>query len=176
MTGQPGDKRAKTLAYAGLGLALAVFLADQATKWLILLSVMQPPRVIPVTPFFNLVLVWNQGISFGLFANAAEATRWVLTGLAVIVSAALLVWLWRASDRLTVYSLGGIVGGALGNALDRVIHGAVVDFLDLHAGGYHWPAFNLADSAITLGAVALIAQSFLSPAQSGEAGGGREPR
>lgn len=146
----------------GLGVALAVILADQASKWVILLGVMQPPQIIPVTPFFNLVLVWNQGVSFGLFATSAEAMRWALTGLAVAVSIGLLVWLWRCESRLTALALGAIIGGALGNAIDRVLHGAVVDFLDLHAAGYHWPAFNLADSAITVAAVTLVVQSFVA--------------
>ncbi len=162
-----GETTALSLAtrrYVGLGLgvALAVILADQASKWVILLGVMQPPQIIPVTSFFNLVLVWNQGVSFGLFATSAEAMRWVLTGLAVAVSMGLLVWLWRCDSRLTALALGGIIGGALGNAIDRILHGAVVDFLDVHAAGYHWPAFNLADSAITVAAVTLVVQSFVA--------------
>ncbi|MEO1249175.1 MAG: signal peptidase II [Pseudomonadota bacterium] len=162
-----GETTAPSLAarrYVGLGLgvALAIILADQASKWFILLEVMQPPQIIPVTSFFNLVLVWNQGVSFGLLATSADMMRWALTGLAVAVSIGLLVWLWRCDSRLTALALGGIIGGALGNAIDRVIHGAVVDFLDVHAAGYHWPAFNLADSAITVAAVTLVVQSFFT--------------
>lgn len=156
--------RPSRLAFAGFALALLVLAADQATKWIVLLGVMQPPQAIAVTPFFNLVLVWNQGVSFGMLANSADLTRWGLTGLAVIVSAGLAIWLLRCTDRLTSLALGAIIGGALGNAIDRVVHGAVVDFLDVHLAGYHWPAFNLADSAIIVAAVTLIVQSmFFTP-------------
>ncbi|MEM8915046.1 MAG: signal peptidase II [Pseudomonadota bacterium] len=153
----------------GLAIAVIIIIADQITKWLMLLVVMQPPQIIPVTSFFNLVMVWNRGVSFGMFASSADTMRWGLTGLAVLVSLALIVWLWRCDNRLTALALGGIIGGALGNAIDRVIHGAVYDFLDFHVAGYHWPAFNLADSAITVAAVILVVQSFFSAPEGREA-------
>ncbi|MEM1400610.1 MAG: signal peptidase II [Pseudomonadota bacterium] len=153
----------------GLAIAVIIIIADQITKWLMLLMVMQPPQIIPVTSFFNLVMVWNRGVSFGMFASSADTMRWGLTGLAVLVSLALIVWLWRCDNRLTALALGGIIGGALGNAIDRVIHGAVYDFLDFHVAGYHWPAFNLADSAITVAAVILVVQSFFSAPEGREA-------
>ncbi len=120
---------------------------------------MQPPRVIPVLPFFNLVLVWNRGVSFGMFGDGS-AGPWLLVLLAVGIVAALLWWLRKAEGLLSVASLGLIIGGAVGNVIDRLVHGAVVDFLDFHAAGWHWPAFNVADSAITVGVVLLLAESL----------------
>ena len=144
----------------GLGLAAVVLALDQITKWWILGTVMQPPRIIPVLPFFNLVMGWNQGISFGLLNWDSPLGAWLLSLVALAITGALLVWLYRA-DRLRVgLGIGLIVGGALGNLADRVSWGAVLDFLDFHAWGYHWPAFNVADSGITVGAAVLILDSL----------------
>lgn len=120
---------------------------------------MQPPRVIPVLPFFNLVLVWNPGVSFGMFGDGSIGA-WGLVLLAAGIVAALLWWLRKADTTLSIVSLGLVIGGAIGNVIDRLIHGAVVDFLDLHVAGWHWPAFNIADSAITIGVVLLLAESL----------------
>lgn len=144
----------------GLTLAAVVAAADQGAKWWIVGTVMQPPRIIPVTDFFNLVLGYNRGVSFGMLNMHSPMGRWILAGLALAITAALLVWMWRAEKRLVVAGLGLIVGGAAGNVIDRVLVGAVVDFLDFHWAGYHWPAFNVADIAITGGAAALIWDSF----------------
>ena len=144
----------------GLGLAAAVLILDQITKWWIVFTVMQPPRVIPVTPFFNLVMGWNRGVSFGMLDSDSQAAAWILSLLALAITAALGVWLYRA-DRLRVaFGIGLVIGGAVGNVIDRVRWGAVADFLDLHWAGYHWPAFNVADSAITVGALVLILDSL----------------
>ena len=147
---------------ARLGLILSAMIAalDQASKWWILETVMRPPRVIPLTDFFNLVLGLNRGISFGMLDMQSPMGRWILAGLALAITAALLVWMWRANKLLVTGALGLIVGGAVGNVIDRVLLGAVVDFLDFHWAGYHWPAFNVADIAITCGAAALIWDSF----------------
>jgi len=139
----------------GLGLALAVIGVDQLSKWYILYVVMQPPHVIEVTSFFNLVLAWNRGVSFGLLSDGSASMPYILIGFAGAITLFLLVWLARTKGWLTAVSLGLIIGGALGNVIDRLIYGAVVDFLDFHAYGWHWPAFNVADSAISVG-VALI--------------------
>jgi signal peptidase II len=145
----------------GLGLAAIVILLDQATKWW-LLDLMTPPRVIPVTDFFNLVLVWNRGISFGLLGDGGQSQAWLLAAFGVIVAGGLVLWMHRAAlPRLPSVAVGLIIGGALGNAIDRLRFGAVVDFLDLHAGGWHWPAFNVADSAITVGVAALVLDAVL---------------
>ncbi|GAB5470672.1 MAG: signal peptidase II [Rhodospirillales bacterium] len=137
-------------------LALVVLLADQATKWLILTQVMTPPRVIEITGFFNLVLAYNRGVSFGLFAHDSAAMPFVLAGAALAISIGVLIWAWRQQRALTSFCAGLIVGGAIGNLIDRLRIGAVVDFLDFHAYGWHWPAFNLADSAIVTGVALLL--------------------
>jgi len=136
----------------GLVLAAVVMVLDQATKWWMLEVVgigYRPP--IEVTPFFNLVMVWNRGVSFGLFAHEAEVMPYVLSGVALAISAALLVWLARAERRWIAAAVGLVIGGALGNVIDRLRFGAVADFLDVHAAGWHWPAFNVADAAISVG-------------------------
>ncbi len=140
-----------------VALAAIVLVLDQASKWVILTQVMDPPRVVEVTGFFNLVLTYNTGVSFGLFGGAATAWKpWVLGGLAVAVSTGLLYWLAREPERSLALAVGLIVGGALGNALDRAHQPGVVDFLDFYLFGWHWPAFNLADSSIFLGVAFLI--------------------
>ena len=145
------------------GLAAAAIIAlDQATKWWILSDVMSPPRRIPVTGFFDLVLVFNRGVSFGLLGGAPSWATAALIVFALLLSIALCIWMWRADSRLLGVALGCVVGGAIGNVIDRVRHGAVVDFLDFHVAGYHWPAFNVADSAITVGVVFLILDSLKS--------------
>ncbi len=155
-----------------LGIAAAILLLDQLTKWLIVARVMQPPRFIEVTGFFNLVLTHNTGVSFGLFGGGGAGGAWALTLLALAVVVALLIWVRKQPGRLNGISVGLIVGGALGNVLDRLLgpiaglldRPGVVDFLDFHLAGWHWPAFNLADSAITVGVALLIADGlFLDP-------------
>ena len=163
LTSPPGTKGGYRI---GLPIAAAVFLLDQASKWL-MLDVMTPPRAIEVTGFFNLVLAWNTGVSFSLFSGSGDAGRWILTGIALVVSVAILVWMGRTGRTLLAAGFGAIAGGALGNALDRIIHGAVVDFLDFHVAGWHWPAFNVADSAITLGVVAVLADGLFRPPRAG---------
>ncbi len=140
-----------------LGLAAIILVLDQASKWVILSQVMAPPRVVEITGFFNLVLTYNTGVSFGLFGGAGATWKpWALGGLAVVVSAGLLYWLARQPERLLGLAVGFVVGGALGNAVDRAHQPGVVDFLDFHLAGWHWPAFNLADSSIFLGVVILV--------------------
>ncbi|MCW7546110.1 signal peptidase II [Aurantimonas litoralis] len=143
----------------GLPFTLLSFLLDQATKWWILNHVMDPPRVIPVTGFFNLVLGFNTGVSFGLFG---EAPAWLLMAFILPMVAGLLVWMTRTDSRLTAIALGLVVGGAFGNLLDRLRHGAVTDFLDFYVSAYHWPAFNFADVAIVSGVALLLIESVLA--------------
>ncbi len=150
------EPRPGTTLRLALALAAVVLVLDQASKWVILTQVMDPPRVIEVTGFFNLVLTYNTGVSFGLFGGAAAWKPWALGGLALAVSAGLLYWLARQPERLLGLAIGLIVGGALGNALDRAHQPGVVDFLDFHLAGWHWPAFNLADSSIFLGVAILV--------------------
>ncbi len=148
--------------WKGLGLAAAVLILDQVTKWWILGTVMQPPRIIPVTPFFNLVLGWNQGISFGFLNSESSGGAWLISLVVVAITAVLGVWLYRADQLRVALGIGLIIGGALGNLADRVYWGAVLDFLDFYAGDYHWPAFNVADSGITIGAAVLILDSLFN--------------
>lgn len=147
----------------GLVIVLGVVLLDQASKWLVLVLVAPLGEPIPVTPFFNLVMVWNRGVSFGMFGSSGALAPWILSGLAIAVVVALLIWLRRAEHHLTGVALGLVIGGALGNVIDRILFGAVIDFLDFHVAGWHWPAFNVADSAICVGAALLVADSLLAP-------------
>lgn len=143
-------------AYArALPLAALVILLDQLTKWWIL-GLMDPPRQIELTPFFNLVLAWNRGVSFSLFHSGAAYAPYILSAVALAVVIALAWWVGRQERILPVLAIGLVIGGAIGNVIDRLRFGAVVDFLDLHAGNWHWPAFNLADSAITVGVIGLV--------------------
>ncbi len=150
------------LLSTGLTVAAIAIILDQASKWWVLLDLMNPPKIIEVTPFFNLVLVWNRGISFGMFSDEGNAGAWILSILALVIVGFLLNWLRKAETKFVAISLGLIIGGALGNVIDRTVHTAVVDFLDFYIGTFRWPAFNAADSFITIGAVLLIADSLFS--------------
>lgn len=149
-------------------LIAVVIAADQITKaWLYDLLVRNGRRDIVVLPFFNLVTVWNHGVSFGMFNNGSAASTWAFVGLALAIVVALAVWVGRAERVLPAVALGLVIGGAIGNVVDRVRLGAVFDFLDVHALGWHWPAFNVADSAITIGVALLLMDSlFGGPEQS----------
>ena len=146
----------------GIGMLVAIVVAalDQASKWVILLSVMQPPRQIVVTPFFNLVLVYNTGISFGMFTGDAEGKRWLLIAMALVIIVMLLVWYASADTPGVVTGIALVVGGAASNVVDRMLHPGVVDFLDFHLAGWHWPAFNVADAAIVIGVALLVYDSL----------------
>ena len=146
----------------GLSVALLVGVLDQISKQILMDWLAQSPRGIEVTGFFNLVTVWNRGVSFGMFNSAGDAGPWILSALAVAISIGLVVWMRRAESRMLAVALGLVVGGALGNVVDRMVYGAVYDFLDVHAWGYHWPAFNLADSAITLGVLGILADGLFT--------------
>ena len=147
----------------GLLLAIVIIVFDQITKWIALSGLNLGENPITVTSFFNLVLVWNRGVSFGMFNNAGAYGPMILSGIAIAVVLGLLYWLRQAENRLTVMALGLVIGGALGNVIDRFRFGAVVDFLDFHIAGYHWPAFNVADAAICVGAVLLLLDGLLTP-------------
>jgi signal peptidase II len=146
----------------GLTVALASLALDQLGKWAALawLDPADPPLM--VTAFFNLVLVWNRGVSFGMFNSSGALAPWLLSGVALAVVIGLVVWLRRNDQLLTAFGLGLVIGGALGNVIDRIRFGAVIDFLDFHLAGYHWPAFNLADAAICIGALLMLADGLLA--------------
>jgi signal peptidase II len=144
-----------------IGIAALIVVADQFTKVLVLGS-FQYGESLPITSFFNLVRVHNLGAAFSFLADAGGWQRWFFTGLGT-VAALVMVWLLRAhaGQRLFCSAISFILGGAVGNVIDRLLHGYVVDFLDFYWGRWHFPAFNLADSAITLGAILLILDELL---------------
>ncbi len=145
--------------YLGLGLviALATFVLDQVTKYAVLYGLDLAARgKIYVAPFADFVLAMNRGISYGLFPQDGELGRWVLFSIKIAASVLFFFWLRRAVTPVVAASLGLLIGGALGNALDRAVHGAVVDFVALHAFGFRWYVFNVADAAIVAGVIGLL--------------------
>ena len=141
-------------------VSAAIVLADQLTKWLVL-SRFAPGEAVELTGFFNLILVFNKGAAFSLLANAPGWQTPLLVAFALGAALIVSVLLVRSPARRTFCAgLALILGGAIGNLIDRLRFGHVVDFLDLHAAGWHWPAFNVADSAITIGAALLILDGF----------------
>ena len=139
---------------AGPVAAVGVLAADQLSKAAAVRE-LSGAGAVDVLPILNLALTRNTGVSFGLLGGGA-VPPWVLAGVAGAVTLGLLVWMLRTSSPPERLALGLVVGGALGNIADRIVRGAVVDFLDFHAWGWHWPAFNLADSAIVLGVGMLL--------------------
>jgi len=148
-------------AWRWFALSAAVIVADQIVKR-VMLHNFAPGEQRAVTDFFNLVLVFNKGAAFSLFASAPGWQAPILTTFALVASLVVGWFIVRSPDK-TLFSLGLalILGGALGNVIDRLRFGQVVDFLDFHAFGWHWPAFNVADSAISIGAVILILEGFV---------------
>ena len=143
-------------------VALAVVLVDQIAKIAVLSRSDQlTADSTPLTPFLDLSLRWNRGISFSLFARDSASAETALVALTLAATALLAWWLSRSRTGLAAVGLGLIIGGALGNAIDRIIHGAVVDYLDLHAFGRHFFVFNLADAAINIGVVLLMVDLLL---------------
>ncbi len=141
-------------------VALAVLIADLATKQVMLGWVFDPPQRVEILPFLNFVPVWNPGISFGMLSDGGSAMPFLLSLLAFAV-ATWMIWKapgFRSGERL---GAGLIAGGAIGNAVDRIRFGKVVDFIDVYVQTWHWPAFNIADAGITVGAVIWIASLFL---------------
>lgn len=163
--------------FIGFGLIIDFIILDQISKWLVLEKFFKPqlgieplgftdwitssmrlPFIsVDVTSFFNLTMVWNQGISFGMFQNG---NPWPLIIIALIISVIFSVWLCRSKSWFEAISLSMVIGGALGNVIDRLHFGAVADFLDFYIGSWHYPAFNLADSFITIGIVMLVVNSL----------------
>jgi lipoprotein signal peptidase len=152
----------------GLLVALVLLAADQAVKWWIL-EVVRLPEVgrVYVLPFLNLTMVWNRGVTFGLLQGEAWWHPYALAAIASLVAGLLVIWLARAENRLVSLALGLVLGGAVGNVIDRVRFGAVVDFIDVHAYGWHWYVFNVADSAIVIGVGLLLADALLRPRSGG---------
>jgi signal peptidase II len=139
-----------------LGLSSLLLILDQLTKIVAKNSLFEGVSQ-PVTSFLNWTLVYNSGAAFSFLAQAGGWQRWFFTGVG-IVAALIMIWLIRKNSHQTIFSLALslVLSGAIGNVIDRIIYGAVVDFVDVHYMGWHWPAFNIADSAITIGVILLI--------------------
>ena len=150
------------LSPLGVGLAALTLAVDQAHKWWMLLvyRIMERGRV-TVTPFLDLVYVKNLGVSYGLFLQESREGQWLLAGFAALAVLAMAVWLARGvTEKLVAASLGLIMGGAASNAIDRLVLGGVADFFSLHAFGFYWYVFNIADAAIVAGVCGLLYDSF----------------
>ncbi len=147
-----------------LWITVLVIIADQLTKWLANTQ-LEYHQAVTVLPYFEWFLSYNPGAAFSFLADSGGWQRWFFTALAIIISIVLLVWIKKLNDheRLTAIALSFILGGAIGNLIDRVLYGYVIDFIQVWLGSYPWPAFNIADSSIFVGAVTLLATGILSP-------------
>jgi signal peptidase II len=164
------DMNRSTRVPLGLLAAAIVLIADQASKWWVLHVLDLPAlRRVVLLPVLNLTMVWNPGVTFGLLDDFGSWGHFVLAAVALGVVAALGVWLWRAENPWTAASIGAIAGGAIGNVVDRVRFGAVVDFIHAHIvtpwGDFSWYVFNVADAAIVCGVAALVIESLASGKQ-----------
>ena len=144
-----------------LVLSLLAVVLDQVSKWVVDSS-MQLYQSIPLVPYFNLTYVRNTGAAFSFLSEAGGWQRWFFAGLAIVISIVIAVWLARLKqhEALLAVALSLVLGGAIGNLIDRLAYGYVIDFLDVYYQTWHWPAFNVADSAITLGVVLMLLESF----------------
>ena len=151
-----------TPARLGALTALVTLALDQASKLYLLFGYELPLKEpVVLAPFLELIVVWNRGISYGLLQQDSELGRWALFAVMIAAAVGLSVWMARATSRLLAASLGLIVGGAIGNAIDRVAYGAVFDFVHFHVGSFSWYVFNVADAAIVAGVVGLVYDSLV---------------
>jgi len=142
-------------------VALAGLLLDQATKlWLVYSFDLGAHGPVPLLPVLDIVLVWNRGISYGLFQQNSDFGRWLLAGLTVLVTVGLWIWSAGCRTRLVALALALVIGGAFGNGIDRLVYGAVIDFVHFHVGSFSWYVFNLADVWIVAGVAGLLYDSF----------------
>jgi signal peptidase II len=150
----------------GVVAGVLVLIADQASKWWVL-NVLDLPdlRQLVLLPVLNLTMVWNRGVTFGLLNGLGTWSHFALAAVALAVVVAIGVWLRRAESSLVAVALGAIAGGAVGNVIDRLRFGAVVDFIHAHVGGWSWYVFNLADAAIVCGVAVLVLDSLLPRAR-----------
>jgi signal peptidase II len=142
-----------------IALSLGILMLDQATKQFFEIMLSDSAQAVLVTPFFNLALGYNRGISFGLLSSEHPYAPYLLALFALVIVIGLAVWMWRSNSLMQRLGLAAIIGGAISNLVDRLEDGAVTDFLDFHIGAYHWPTFNLADAAITCGVAVLLFES-----------------
>jgi len=151
----------RKFVFVGLGLAGLTILLDQLSKIAILKTFKHSLQPIRVTSFFDLILTWNKGVSFSLFNSYGDTGTLMLILLSSLITVGLLIWLFRSTNIYLSCGLGLIIGGALGNLIDRIYFKAVIDFLYFHLATFAWPAFNIADTAITIGVVLILIESFV---------------
>jgi signal peptidase II len=145
-----------------MALVVATLLVDQLSKELLLHYLLKAGASVPVIDdFLRLVIVWNRGVSFGILGGDRALPAWALSGVAVVVCVGLFVWLRRTDRPLAAWGIGLVIGGAIGNVIDRARWGAVFDFADFHVREWHWPAFNVADSAIVVGVGLMLIDSLI---------------
>lgn len=166
--GSNGEAAARGFASLplGLGVAALVLVLDQISKlWLIYGTDLRLTYPWPVLPWLDLTVVWNYGISYGLFQQYSDLGRWVLTAFKIGAAIFLTFWLRKTAGRIEAAGIGMIIGGAVGNAIDRILHGAVFDFTHFHVGNFSWYVFNIADAGIVVGVgLMLLGQFFPAPA------------
>jgi signal peptidase II len=163
LSAQAGEAPRRTGPYLRIGIIVAavVFVIDLASKlWVLDGLALEATGPIRVLPWLDLVLVWNRGVSYGLFQQDSDLGRWVLVAVTVVATIALAVWMARTTSRLSAVALGLVVGGAIGNGVDRVVYGAVVDFVHLHVADFSWYVFNVADAAIVAGAALIVLEAL----------------
>lgn len=150
--------------FSRLGMTLAAFslVADQAHKWWMLnIYEMEARGQVTIAPFLDLVMMWNPGVSYGLFPQESLAGRIMLISIAIAAVIGLSIWLSQVHTKIGAAGIGFIIGGAIGNAIDRALYGAVADFFSFHAYGFHWYVFNVADIAIVAGVIGLLYESLI---------------
>lgn len=152
---------------AGVIIALAAFAADLLCKtWMIHVYDIQSRGRVEVTSYFDLVMLWNPGISFGQLPQDSAFGRYAIISLSIVVITALYFWMSQAASRLIAVSIALVIGGALGNLFDRIVYGAVADFFSFHYAGYYWYVFNIADAAITIGVIGLVVDWIFAPSHT----------
>ena len=151
-----------TASRIGLTIALVTLALDQASKlWFLFGYDLRVHQPLVLAPFLEFIVVWNRGISYGLFQQESDLGRWILILLSLAASIWLTLWLWRTHQRFLAASLGLIVGGAVSNAIDRIAYGAVFDFVHIHVGTFSWYVFNVADAGIVAGVIGLLYDSLV---------------
>jgi len=177
----PQPKKPPAQAVFNIAVIAFVIICDQITKWMVTEMIIRPENggksidfitwitTLPtkvsyaqfeVLPFYNIVMVWNYGVSFGMFNNQSTENAFLLVGISLVITFMLLVWMFGSASKHAALGLALAIGGAFGNIIDRVRFGAVIDYIDIHAYGFHWPAFNVADSAIVVGIGIVIIHSL----------------
>ena len=160
-TGGVAPRRLGPHLKIGVGVAALVFIVDLASKlWVLDGLALEATGPIRILPWLDFVLVWNRGVSYGLFQQESDLGRWLLVGVTVVATIALAAWMARTTSRLSAVALGLVVGGAVGNGVDRVVYGAVVDFVHFHVADFSWYVFNVADAAIVAGAALIVLEAL----------------